>query len=270
MTGRTDSTESAYKAYEQDSLDPTPGSPFFHDHVSRYWWASELARGKQVLDCACGKGYGSYILAKRAREVLGIDLNPRSLEIAREIFAAPNLTFEGVDVLTLSKLGRRFDLVTAFEVIEHIPSEQTDSFLKGLKAVLAPGGTLLLSTPNHDVVLKSGVHVPEFHINNFRASELRRLLEKQFGSVEMLGQYRRRGRIGQWIFDLDSLNLRHRLGKILRGRGAASSPTVGKENRTVFSRAHFEEPDPGVADYRFSPAHWRQAGLTLAVCREPK
>ena len=120
-----------YTAYDDDSVDIDVDSPFFLDHVSRYWWASSFATGKRVLDCATGKGYGAYILSRRAAAVLGVDLNSTSLRIARKKFSAANLVFQEWDVLRLPGLQGTFDLVTAFEIIEHVPPFMSVSSWRG-------------------------------------------------------------------------------------------------------------------------------------------
>lgn len=259
---------SEYRAYDEDSAELDPSSPFFLDHVSRYWWAAEQLAGLDVLDCACGKGYGTFILSSRARTACGADLNQRSLEIARRTFARSNLEYVSRDILDLASLGRTFDAVVAFEVIEHIPPAETDRFLAGIRKVLRPGGTLLLSTPNHDVVTKSGSAVPEFHINNFKPADLRASLKRHFNEVRMLGQYRRRQGLSGIVFDLDFLNLRHSLGRrLVRSSGGVASLAEAPPRKVADPRAVFERPYPGVDQYRFSPRHWRQAGLTVATCR---
>ena len=268
-----------YQSYRSDSLDLNQNSPFFWDHVIRYWWASDFCKNKKVLDCACGKGYGSYILSKKAAAVIGIDLNPTSLEIAGTSFqSVPNLQFKKQDIFNLQDLNQKFDLITAFEVIEHISPEATADFLSSLKKVLAPGGMIIISTPNHDVVTKSGVSIPAFHINNFKASELQQILKKHFKQVEMIGQFKRRNGIGQLLFDFDYLNLRHFPGKIIKtfkNKSAHSKSFTAEDetNHDIFGDQllninDFQEfPATEFGKYRFSPKHFRQAGLTIAICK---
>ena len=184
-----------YQSYEDDSLHLDTSSPFYFDHVSRYWWAKDLVQGKSVLDCACGKGYGSYILSHGAKKVTGIDLNDRSLEVARRTFGnKENVNYKSCNVLELDSLQEKFDVIIAFEIIEHIPPETTSTFLEEFKKVLNPGGIVILSTPNHDVVLKSRSLVPDFHINNFRASELKKSLDTRIWIWK-----KRRGIQGKWV-----------------------------------------------------------------------
>ncbi len=272
-----------YRAYESDSLELNPSSPFFWDHLSRYWWVSSLVSGKTVLDCACGKGYGTYVLSQQAKFSYGIDLNPKSLEIAAKTFGKKeNLSFTSWDVTQIESLPQSIEAVVAFEVIEHLPPHLTHKFLEGIQKKLSTHGTLYLSTPNHEVVLKSGMSVPEFHINNFRSKELKSLLEKYFRSVEMLGQYQPRPPFQQMVFDFDFWNLRHltkygrltkealvRLGSKDSLSNSNSDPNskIQPTNTTSpESWRHLLEVYPQEAkNYRFSPRHWRQSGLTVAI-----
>lgn len=259
-----------YQSYEDDSVHLTPESPSFYDHVSRYWWAASFARGKNVLDCACGKGYGTYILSKEAKSALGVDLNKNSLTIARETFTRPNLEYLEQDILRLKESGKTFDLITAFEVIEHIPPETTDSFLRSIAGILAPNGIALISTPNHDVVMKSGVIVPDFHINNFKASELKTVLSRHFNAVKMNGQFKKRAGLGGVIFDFDFFNLRHVAGKLLRSTRATTESDNAQNKSGKIDVSLFESRSAEVENYEFSPRHWRQAGLTVAICSKPR
>lgn len=269
MTGNPD-----YRTFEGDSLELDQQSPFFLDHVTRYWWARDrFAQGRDVLDCACGKGYGAYILAGSAANVVAADLNSKSIATARSTFKKPNLSYIERDALDLKRLGKQFDLITAFELIEHIPPESTDLFLSGIAASLRPGGMFLVSTPNHDVVTKSGVFVPDFHINNFKPARLRSALRRHFDEVEMTGQFRARHGVGALVFDLDFLNLRHLVARHLaglRGRASGAGVAAGAPSGEAVARSEFfDRPPQGGESYRFSARHWRQAGLTVAICRKP-
>jgi 2-polyprenyl-3-methyl-5-hydroxy-6-metoxy-1,4-benzoquinol methylase len=281
-----------YQAYEFDSLDLNPDSPFFWDHLSRYWWSTEFLAGKIVLDCACGKGYGSYVLSQTAKFVYGIDLNQQSLQLAQENFGArKNTSFSSFDVTKIHSFPQELDAVVAFEVIEHLPPDSTHSFLQGIRQKLGEQGVLYLSTPNHDVVTKSGVYVPDFHINNFRPRELEQALRQHFQSVTLLGQFLPKPAWQQLLFDFDYWNLRHQLPKRSLAQRYVSTNNSGLNSpkskplitqsadpalprqpaKSVQSWQHFLEVYPEEAKaYRFSPKHWRQAGLTVAIAHNRK
>lgn len=56
----------------------------FADHFPRYEFAKDRAKDKVVLDIASGTGYGSYELAQVAKEVIGIDVDKESIELAKD------------------------------------------------------------------------------------------------------------------------------------------------------------------------------------------
>ena len=261
-----------YQTAEDDSVPLDPNSKFYLDHVSRYWWAADQAVGKSVLDCACGKGYGSYIMSHKAKRVLGVDLNPESLAIASETFKRDHLEYRKRDVLEVASIEGQFDLITAFEIIEHIHPPTTDDFVSAIARALNPQGKLLLSTPNHDVVLKSGVYVPDFHINNLRATETKAVLSRHFSQVTMLGQWVPKGGLRDLVFQLDFFNWRHLLRHLRRSTPSESAPVAAEKPKTPEKpdAKMFDEPPEKIKPYRFDPNCWRQAGLTVAVCEGPK
>jgi 2-polyprenyl-3-methyl-5-hydroxy-6-metoxy-1,4-benzoquinol methylase len=266
-----------YRSYVADSLELNTNSPFFLDHVTRYWWASYRCRGKTVLDCASGKGYGTYILSLNAQEATGVDLNDHSLSMANSVFGfKTGLRYEKQNVLELGKRKKKYDVITAFEVIEHLAPEQTDDFLKSLASALSDDGELLLSTPNHDVVLKSRSSIPSFHINNFKACELKKVLELYFEDVQMIGQYRKRGALYNTVFSMDFFNLRHSLKNFLKPPSKVvemDDHGLGDEEyheNNCIDPHYFDMPPKEFKFYNFSPSHWRQAGLTVCICKKPR
>ena len=68
---------------------------------------------------ACGEGYGSEVLARRALEVVGVDANPEAHEHARLRYVRPNLSFERGLVETFGEPGS-FDAVVFLQTIEHV------------------------------------------------------------------------------------------------------------------------------------------------------
>jgi len=261
----------SYQSYDDDSISLDVETSFLNDHLSRYQWIKNLVKDKSVLDCACGKGYGSYLISLTASETIGIDLNAASLRIAQERFKGKNLSFQEADVLKLEeKFGSaRFDVVVAYEIIEHIPPETTEKFISEIKKVLKPGGKLILSTPNHDVTLKSGVYIPDFHINNFRSVELRNKLEEHFSNVEMIGQFEKRSFWNHLFFSLDFFSWRHLIRKLFK-----QSEKI-KIDKAVDQNTNFKPIDSNELNeyqnrenqYEFSSWHWRQAGLTMVIAQ---
>lgn len=101
--------------------------------------------GKSALDAGCGAGLMCEPLARLGAAVTGIDAAAENIAIAREHTAGQGLTID-YRCGDVAKMDGQFDLVTSMEVIEHVANPA--AFLSALSARLAPGGLMVLSTPN--------------------------------------------------------------------------------------------------------------------------
>jgi 2-polyprenyl-6-hydroxyphenyl methylase / 3-demethylubiquinone-9 3-methyltransferase len=123
---------------------------FIRDAIDRHWPDDALCRqplaGKRALDVGCGAGLLCEPLARLGASVTGIDAAAENIEAARAHAhgAGLEIDYRSGDIAHLD-LGR-FELVTALEVIEHVADKAT--FLEVLARSLAPGGLMILSTPN--------------------------------------------------------------------------------------------------------------------------
>ncbi len=169
---------------QTEHIDPSKKHAFqnrFEDYQARYQFASKFAKNKKILDIACGEGYGSHLLAKKAKQVIGVDYEAAAINTAEHNYKAhKNTKFVCADGLAyLGNTKDRFDLIVSFETIEHIKNYK--KFLKGLQECLKPGGTLILSTPNKKLtdLYFGGVYNP-FHTQEFYTNELTKLAEEVF------------------------------------------------------------------------------------------
>ena len=101
--------------------------------------------GKRVADVGCGAGLLAEPLARLGASVSAIDAASEVIAVARVHAAGQGLEIDYRHA-AVEDLAGRFDLVTAMEVIEHVADPQ--AFLHSLANRLAPGGLLILSTPN--------------------------------------------------------------------------------------------------------------------------
>jgi 2-polyprenyl-6-hydroxyphenyl methylase/3-demethylubiquinone-9 3-methyltransferase len=102
--------------------------------------------GKRALDVGCGAGLLAEPLARLGAAVTGVDAAEENVAAARAHATGSGLAID-YRAGELASLGLgRFDLVTAMEVLEHVADKQ--AFLGDLARHLAPGGLLVLSTPN--------------------------------------------------------------------------------------------------------------------------
>ena len=122
---------------------------YVRDMIDQHWQIDEQGfqplEGRSALDVGCGAGLLAEPLARLGAKVTGIDAAPEVIAVAKAHAAAQGLAIDyrhaGVE-----DDDDRFDLVTCMEVIEHVAEPQ--AFLTYLAARLAPGGLLILSTPN--------------------------------------------------------------------------------------------------------------------------
>ena len=157
----------------------------WNEHFSRYSFAARLARRKRVLDVGCGAGYGTHELALTAREATGIDCSAEAIAYARQHYTKENLRFETASATELPFPDQSFDLVVAFEVIEHLTEWLT--LLTEARRVLAPGGQLVISTPNKLYYAESRQQSGPnpFHTHEFELEEFRAALAAVFPHVSM-------------------------------------------------------------------------------------
>jgi 2-polyprenyl-6-hydroxyphenyl methylase/3-demethylubiquinone-9 3-methyltransferase len=106
------------------------------------------AAGLPALDIGCGAGLAAEALARRGLDVLGVDAAGAAIAAARAHAegAGLSLAYREGQAEDLLAEGLRFPVITALEVIEHVPD--ADGFLGVLARLLAPGGLLFLSTLN--------------------------------------------------------------------------------------------------------------------------
>ena len=175
-------------------------------HLKRYDFALAWAEDAEVLDAGCGAGYGTAHLARAGRHVVGLDLSPEALDYAREHYAAANVEYVHGDLASLPFENAAFDLICAFETIEHL--DDPEAFAAEAARLLRDGGTLLVSTPRaqHTTRMPANPH----HRVELSAAELERILHLSFGDVRLLGQRRIQTRRHRVMQRLDAFGLRRR------------------------------------------------------------
>jgi 2-polyprenyl-6-hydroxyphenyl methylase / 3-demethylubiquinone-9 3-methyltransferase len=122
---------------------------YIRDQIDQHWQCDECRRtpleGKTALDVGCGAGLLAEPLARLGASVTGLDAAPELIAAAREHAAGQGLDID-YRAGELVELEGQFDMVTCMEVIEHVANPA--AFVKSLATRLAPGGLLILSTPN--------------------------------------------------------------------------------------------------------------------------
>lgn len=139
-------------------------------HFARYRFAARFIDGGRVLDCACGVGYGTELLAgadRKPEQVVGVDIDPSAIEYATRHHLAERVRFMVADGAALD--GREsFDTIVSLETVEHVP--EPGALLGNFVRLLKPGGTLIASVP-----VTPSVDVNPYHLHDFTERSFRRL-----------------------------------------------------------------------------------------------
>jgi len=139
-------------------------------------------RDKKILNIGCYNGWFEQVMIKkRAREVIGIDTNKKFVKIAQK--HVPQVKFLKMSALNLNFPQNYFDLITIFDVIEHLPKNTEARCLQEIDKVLKSKGRLIVSTPNNHFLAK--IFDPAWYLGHRHYSEqqLTNLLKKEGFSV---------------------------------------------------------------------------------------
>jgi SAM-dependent methyltransferase len=159
---------------------------WYRRHVAVYEWIAERCAGQRVADLACGEGYGSDLLARRAAQVIGVDANPDAFEHARARYRRDNLRFERGLV---EDFDEQVEAVVFLQTIEHIGEPD-----RLLERIARMAGVAYISTPNRLTLAPPGAEKSDnpWHLREYDPGEYRALLEPHFSSVELLGVFHAR------------------------------------------------------------------------------
>lgn len=164
-----------------------PDVQVVYEHFHRYMWAAGVVGARRVLDLGSGEGFGAAILAESATQVVGVDIDERTIEHSRLNYAARNLEFHVGSALDLSDFEEgSFGAVVAFEVIEHV--QEQELVLEQISRLLAEDGILIMSTPDRRLYTEvTGQHNP-FHERELGLEEFHELLSSLFPHIASWGQ----------------------------------------------------------------------------------
>ena len=160
----------------------------FIRNLTTYIATRRTVGGKSVADVGCGTGHGAWLLASSGSErVAAVDIDEARTRRVSELCAGvQNLSVSVMDAQRLALEAGSFQVVTCFEVIEHVP--KPDLLLAGIRRILARDGVAFLSTPNRKVRLLP-LQRPwnREHLREYTVSAFQRILAKHFPSLAILG-----------------------------------------------------------------------------------
>ena len=164
-------------------------------HIARYdWVVRKLSNepGLVILDAACGRGYGTKILADTGMAT-GVDIYPKAVDYAERRYGNGRVKFTAID-LESPEFQSRFtpgsiDVIVSFETLEHC--ENPVAVLRNFYNALKRSGMLYVSVPNglHEKKNSTGNPKNRFHVNSYTLKELQDILESaDFRQFKFYGQ----------------------------------------------------------------------------------
>ena len=140
----------------------------------------DLRPGDRVVDVGCGSGWLSQLCAERGAWVVAADIAPAGVAAARRRYPSIG-RYTVADVYHLPLRPGRFDVAVLSEVIEHL--EDLDAALAQVRALLRPGGRVLIAVPYRETILQHlCIHCNKLtpanaHLHSFDEPALTRLLQ---------------------------------------------------------------------------------------------
>jgi len=164
------------------------------------WIIEQIGENKTVLDIGCGAGILTNALALAGHKVHGIDVSPKSLEIAAQYDKTGQVTYTTANAYCLPYPDQTFDVVCAMDVLEHV--EEPELLISEASRVLKPDGLFFFHTFNRNflsylVVIKGvewcvpnapkNMHVYPLFI---KPDELREMFERKNLAIENIHGFR--------------------------------------------------------------------------------
>lgn len=130
-----------------------------------------------IADLGCGDGRltKELNLSFKEKDIIGIDYSSKAINLAKAL--NPDVNYQSIDIID-TDYHDKFDAITLIEVFEHIPLEQCELFVLGMKKILNNGGIVYLTVPHVNIPLNSK------HFQHFSFESLIKYFEKDFDLLE--------------------------------------------------------------------------------------
>lgn len=226
----------------------------YYYHLSRYQFASLLIeKNEEVLDIACGTGYGTYELALKAKKVIGIDISEKAVNYAQKRFGAGNIEYIVENATTFHRIiSQKINTCVSFETIEHLDEDEQEKFLENVVSVLDANGVFIVSTPNKSVYSSDSKITNEFHKRELSLQEFETVLKSRFNTVLLYGQKLNAG------YDIKKSTMQ--MGSLLRA--------IFTFNLKMFKRK--SEITLSLSDFEFTNIDVHKSLIIIAICKNPK
>ena len=158
--------------------------------LARYKFVAKMLRGlESVAEIGCGDGFGARIVRQEVQDLLVTDFDPVFIkEAAKHIEPDWPITLATHDILSGPYInGDLFDAAFSLDVIEHIPQEKEDIYLRNISNSIKPGGVFICGAPSLESQEYASPPSREGHINCKTGEDLKNLLEKYYNHAFLFG-----------------------------------------------------------------------------------
>ena len=121
-----------------------------------------LKPNANILELGCGIGTLTYLLSgcvKKGR-IEAVDISPASVEFARQRVRQPGVSFVAADVVEHQPAMGHIDLITLFDILEHIPAERHRELFRNIALISGEHTKVLINIPSPASVLYDQQHNP--------------------------------------------------------------------------------------------------------------
>lgn len=156
-------------------------------HLFAYEFAAtQIPKNSFVLEIGCGTGYGTKLLSRSAKRIIGLDVDKDTINYTSREYGLENCVFELYDGIKIPYPNNVFDTVVSFQALEHIQDDI--NIVSEIHRVLKKKGIFILTTPNRTYRLKPGQKpLNKFHVREYSFYELDNLLKNKFPNVRIWG-----------------------------------------------------------------------------------
>lgn len=151
------------------------------EHLHRYLFARNMLNGLDVLDIACGEGYGSRILSDTAKTIVGVDIDQAIIDRASRVHGTDTVRFLHGSCLSIPLEDDSVDAIVSYETVEHI--EDHAGFMSEIRRVLRKDGLLIMSTPDTNAYVQSSPEDNPYHVREMERAEFQSFLKAEFNQV---------------------------------------------------------------------------------------
>jgi len=187
-----------------------------------------------ILDVGCGEGRFLGLLRNNIKKV-GVDLSPKPIRFAKAFH--PNIEFYAMDA---NQLQETFDIVTAIEVLDHIPDKEVTNFLQILEKNTKPHGNIIISVPT-TVLPTSKKHYRHYTLEIFKEQLSQSNVKLKIKHIEYVYQsaswikvYSKLTQNKFWIFEIKPI--RNWIWKVIKSKYSRATEKNGEEMIVVLEK----------------------------------